>query len=94
MFFSLKLLASGAVQGVGFRNFVCRIGSSLGLVGYAKNLPNGTVEIIAEGEKEKLEEFARRIHVQLQHGIHVQKLDEIERREIKEKSFASFGVAF
>jgi acylphosphatase len=90
----ILLIAHGSVQGVGFRNFACRIGSSLSLVGYAKNLPNGTVEIVAEGEWEKLEEFARRIHIKMPYGIHVQKLETIEKKEIEKKSFASFGVAF
>ena len=47
----------GRVQGVGFRAFVKRLGSSLGLKGYAKNLPNGSVEVIAEGSKQQLTEF-------------------------------------
>jgi acylphosphatase len=90
---SIKLIAHGNVQGVGFRAFVIRIGESLGLAGYAKNLPGGKVEIIAEGEKEKLDDFCRRISVKLPYGIHVTELAEIERIEIKKKSFASFGVA-
>ncbi len=94
MLLSLKLIAHGNVQGVGFRNFVCRIGSSLSLAGFAKNLPNGTVEIAAEGEKEKVEQFCRRIHIKLPYGIHVQKLETVEQKEIEKKNFASFGIAF
>ena len=56
-----RFIAHGRVQNVGFRDFVCRIGQSMGLAGYAKNLSDGTVEIVAEGEEEKLAEFARRL---------------------------------
>ena len=89
----VKLMASGRVQGVGFRDFICRIGGLLSLVGYAKNLPEGTVEIVAEGEEEKIEEFKNRVHARMPFGIHVDKLDEIERKEIKTAEFASFSVA-
>jgi acylphosphatase len=90
----VHLIAHGTVQGVGFRDFVCGIGESLELVGYARNLHDGTVEIVAEGAQEKLEQFCRRISVKMPAGIHVQKLEEMERREIRQPSFASFSVAF
>ncbi|MCX6772186.1 MAG: acylphosphatase [Candidatus Micrarchaeota archaeon] len=79
---------------MGFRNFACRIGSFLSLVGYAKNLPEGTVEIVAEGTEEKIAEFKRRMLPQMQFGIHVEKLEETERKEIKKLSFASFSVKY
>lgn len=90
----VKLIASGRVQGVGFRNFACRIGSFLSLAGYAKNLPDGKVEIVAEGTEEKIEEFKSRLRPQMPFGIHVEKLDELERKEIKKVGYASFGVEF
>lgn len=90
----VKLIASGRVQGVGFRDFVCRVGSLLSLAGYAKNLPDGTVEIVAEGDAEKIVEFCNRVHARMPFGIHVDRLDEIERKEIKSQSFASFSVAY
>jgi acylphosphatase len=45
-----RFLVSGMVQGVGFRWFVARHARSLGLGGYARNLPDGRVEIVASGE--------------------------------------------
>jgi acylphosphatase len=42
-------LVSGMVQGVGFRWFVARHARSLGLSGYARNLPDGRVEVVASG---------------------------------------------
>ena len=45
-----RFLVSGQVQGVGFRWFVARHARSLGLGGYARNLPDGRVEVVASGE--------------------------------------------
>ena len=39
----------GEVQGVFFRQFVKEKADQLGVFGYAKNLPDGTVEIVAQG---------------------------------------------
>lgn len=89
-----KFIAHGNVQGVGFRNFVCRIGTHIGIVGYAKNLSGGSVEIVAEGEEEKIAQLVRRISVQFPRGIHVEKLDEVEKKEIGKSEYASFGIKF
>ncbi|AWR97767.1 acylphosphatase [Acidianus sulfidivorans JP7] len=53
----------GKVQGVGFRRFVQIHAVRLGITGYAKNLSDGSVEVIAEGYEEslnKLLEFLRK----------------------------------
>jgi acylphosphatase len=42
---------SGQVQGVGFRYFVKRHADELAVNGYAKNLPDGRVEFLLQGEK-------------------------------------------
>jgi acylphosphatase len=44
-----RLLVSGRVQGVGFRYFVMQAAEGFGVSGYARNLPDGDVEIVAEG---------------------------------------------
>ncbi|WP_041230985.1 acylphosphatase [Deinococcus peraridilitoris] len=51
----VNVLISGAVQGVGYRRFVQRHALDLGLHGYAENLSDGRVEIVAEGERGDLE---------------------------------------
>lgn len=53
----LQANVSGRVQGVFFRAFVIRRARELGLTGYAGNLPDGTVEVRAEGERQKLEQL-------------------------------------
>jgi acylphosphatase len=51
----ITVLISGRVQGVGYRYFTRKKAFELGLAGYAENLPDGRVEVIAEGEKTSLE---------------------------------------
>lgn len=48
---------SGAVQGVGFRMFAERAARRLGLAGFARNLPDGRVEAVAEGPPEGVRGF-------------------------------------
>jgi len=55
------LIARGRVQGVGFRFFAHRVARGRGITGWVKNLPDGSVEIHAEGEKQAMEEFISRI---------------------------------
>lgn len=51
------IIVHGMVQGVGFRWFVQRLGTRLGLTGDVRNLPDGTVEIVVQGDGRKLREF-------------------------------------
>lgn len=51
----LVALVSGRVQGVGFRAFVRRHALDLGLSGYAENLDDGRVEVVAEGARADLD---------------------------------------
>ncbi len=46
---------AGVVQGVWFRYFVAREARRLGLAGFVRNLPDGRVEVVAEGERAALE---------------------------------------
>lgn len=47
----------GRVQGVGFRSFAQRWASLLGVAGHARNLNDGTLEVVAEGSRQAVEEF-------------------------------------
>lgn len=55
------ILVEGEVQGVGFRSFAQRHATRLRLTGYAKNLPDGRVEVEVEGDREKIEELIQRL---------------------------------
>ncbi len=51
---ALQAIVDGRVQGVFFRDFVAKRAAELGLSGYVRNLPGGTVEVRAEGERKQL----------------------------------------
>ena len=48
---------SGRVQGVNFRYFTQQNAIRLGIRGYVKNLPDGGVEIVAEGDQATIDRF-------------------------------------
>ena len=51
----------GLVQGVNYRYFVQRNAESLEIVGYVRNLDDGNVEIVAEGDKDKLAQLITKL---------------------------------
>jgi acylphosphatase len=52
---------SGEVQGVGFRYSAQRAAEPLDITGWVKNLRDGRVELVCEGEKDALDSFLRKI---------------------------------
>ncbi len=87
----LYVLISGKVQGVGFRNFTQLNASQLGVTGYAKNLANGKVEVLAEGDKAQLDALV----ALLRKGPRYARVDSLE---IDERTFTgeykSFGIRY
>lgn len=57
------MLVRGLVQGVGFRYFVLRKAGALGLSGFVRNHYDGSVEIVAEGEKALLEDLLSAVRI-------------------------------
>ena len=53
----VHILVSGMVQGVFFRYSTVSRARELRLTGWVRNLPDGRVEILAQGEKKKLEQL-------------------------------------
>lgn len=87
----LRAIVKGIVQGVGYRFFVEDRAYELGLTGYVRNLPEGTVEVVAEGEEEALKlllDFLR-IGPRAARVIKV----EVEWGEATEE-FRDFGIRF
>ncbi len=70
----VHIYVSGRVQGVGFRFFTIRVAKDLNLKGFVKNLPDGRVEIVAEGDAESL---ARLIEA-VRRGPRLARVDNIE----------------
>ena len=70
----MTVLISGDVQGVGFRAFARRHALDLEVHGYAENLDDGRVEIVAEGARDDLEAL---LH-QLKRGPAHAEVDEVD----------------
>jgi acylphosphatase len=58
---SVQATARGRVQGVFFRAFIESCACEMKLTGYVRNRPDGTIEVKAEGEREKLEKLVERM---------------------------------
>jgi acylphosphatase len=66
----MQILYSGTVQGVGFRYTVKTVATGFEVTGAVRNLPDGRVELVAEGVKDELEAFREAIRdAGLQHFI-------------------------
>lgn len=83
----LYVLISGKVQGVYFRNFTKRNAKQLGINGYAKNLANGKVEVVAEGDKMQLNALVKL----LWQGPPAAKVDDVK---IEERDFTGKYKSF
>ena len=64
----LRLLVVGRVQGVGYRYFAREAALGLGLVGFVRNEPDGSVSLLAEGARAALEALARACRAGPRHG--------------------------
>lgn len=73
----VHVFVSGKVQGVGFRDFTNAKASGLGLSGWVMNLPDGRVELVAEGGEAALEKLIDAVA----RGPAAAKVDKIERKE-------------
>lgn len=85
-----RFIVRGRVQGVGFRYFAVRAARQAGVFGSVRNLGDGTVEAIAEGPAESIDEF----RAELEHGPsygHVERVDEME---IRPTGYTGFEVIY
>lgn len=53
----MQVLYSGTVQGVGFRYTTRQVARGFEVTGWVRNLPEGGVELVAEGDRDELEAF-------------------------------------
>ena len=56
-----RFVISGTVQGVGFRFFAMRAAARHQMRGTVRNLPDGRVEVVAEGERDAMDEFKKEL---------------------------------
>jgi len=84
-----KVRISGRVQGVGFRYSTRQQAAKHGVVGYVRNMPDGTVEVVCQGEQKKLD----RVLTWLRSGPPGAHVTNIETEEVKTKtSFPRFAI--
>lgn len=85
-----NIIFSGTVQGVGFRFTVQRYAVRLGIKGWVKNLPNGSVELLVDGSRQTIDELCRNVEDDF-HGY-------IENKDIKtmlgEERFENFRITY
>ena len=60
-----RVIYSGRVQGVGFRATCCWLARGFELVGYVRNLPDGRVELLIEGEPAEIDRFLESIRSEM-----------------------------
>ncbi len=87
----VKVIVSGRVQGVFFRAHTQKTADSLGLKGYVKNLANGDVEAVFEGEKPALTQMI----AWCKKGPAAARVDKIRSKEIPEiTGFETFEIKY
>ncbi|KTD20422.1 acylphosphatase [Legionella lansingensis] len=79
---------SGRVQGVWFRASAREEAEKLGITGWARNLPDGRVEVIACGDPDKLEKF----DAWLQNGPPHAQVTNYSRQNLPWQEYASFDT--
>ena len=87
----LNAVVHGYVQGVGYRAFAAREGRRLGLTGTVRNRPDGAVEVVAEGERDALEELLG----SLRRGPSEAEVTRVEERwETAQGAFSGFQITY
>lgn len=74
-----RFIVRGRVQGVGFRWFVEREAHMLGIAGWVRNNPDGSVEVLAMGTRDQLSGLRSR----LQQGPRAARVDDVEEIDSK-----------
>ncbi|MEX0660162.1 MAG: acylphosphatase [Balneolaceae bacterium] len=85
------LIIKGRVQGVGFRYFTKKNAESLGVQGWVKNLSNGDVETVIQGEEDQVKEMIN----YLKSGpvsAKVEEVREVDESEKLHQSYDNFSI--
>ena len=85
-----RFIVSGRVQGVWYRDTVKKKALEKNITGYAKNLPDGTVEVVANLKEEDIESFQKI----LKKGSLLSNVQSIEVGEIMPLYFETFEVRY
>jgi acylphosphatase len=85
-----QVLYTGHVQGVGFRYTTRSIARGFDVTGFVRNLPDGNVEVVAEGATDQLDGFLGELNDRMSGHIRQVKCD--KRPALQE--FANFGIRY
>ena len=80
----------GDVQGVGFRYTATRVAQSFDVTGYVRNLPDGSVECVVEGEADQIDAFVAKLSGRMEPYIRRQR----QQHAPAGGTFSSFGVRY
>jgi acylphosphatase len=83
-----RFLVQGRVQGVGYRYFVQREAGARGVTGFVRNLPDGSVEVVAEGEEPVIAD----LEAQLRRGPSFARVSSVERTAIGPRGDHGFHI--
>ncbi len=83
-----RCIVKGRVQGVWFRRYTQQVANELGIGGYVRNLPDGSVEVVASVPDEVWDEFL----AALRKGPPLARVDEIDIEPIDEEFSPPFEV--
>ena len=83
-----RAVVSGRVQGVGFRFFAERAARTSGVSGWVRNRPDGSVETVAEGEREAVARYLE----MLRSGPPGSRVTSVVDEDTEVGSFASFEI--
>ena len=86
---SAKITISGLVQGVGYRYFCYKKALEYDIKGYAKNLYNGNVEVLAQGDESLIRGFIKDLNI----GPHYASVKSLKAEETDdEKVYLEFSI--
>ncbi len=83
-------IVTGRVQGVGFRYFTYSIANKYGLRGWVRNLSDGSVEVMVQGEEARIENLRK----YLLRGNMFIKVGKIQEKTLEAEGFSGFEIRY
>ncbi len=83
-----RAVVTGRVQGVGFRFFAERAARDAGVRGFVRNLPDGGVETVAEGEDDAVHRYLERVR----QGPMGARVTDVQLSDVEPRRFSSFEI--